>query len=223
MEEKREHRTGYESPSWWYDIRGFFILKLAYRGSLWKQVSFFKKNMESNRGGAHLEAAIGSGTLFSMVLFALGHRRRAVKEIVGFDYADQMLQGALRRFGKDARIRLLAADVHKLPFADGSFQTANVANAIHCFSRIEEALSEIFRVLQPGGLLATNVLLNPRGLRVQRWMANRINRWGQKKGILYRTYEAEEFLTLVKQAGYLVVVDEIQGNGLFLVLKRPTS
>ncbi len=215
-------KTGYESPSWWYDLRGFFILKLAYRGSLIGQIQFFRRNLLLNQGGEHLEAAIGSGTLFSLVLLTLGRRgRQMIRKIVGFDYAEQMLSGARKRFGGRPEIELLAADVHSLPFADGHFQTVNVANAIHCFSKIEIALGELYRVLKPGGWLATNVLLEPRGFRVQRWVADKINRWGAQKGILYRAYREDEFLKQAEQAGFVIVHQDVRGNALFLVLQRP--
>lgn len=97
----------------------------------------------------------------------------------------------------------------------------NVANAIHCFSKIEIALGELYRVLKPGGWLATNVLLEPRGFRVQRWVADKINRWGAQKGILYRAYREDEFLKQAEQAGFVIVHQDVRGNALFLVLQRP--
>lgn len=221
MSEEIAHRTGYESPSWWYDIRGFFILKLAYRGSLLRQIRFFRTQLLRSHGGRHLEAAIGSGTLFSMVLKATGGHASRPVEIVGFDYADQMLAGALRRFGSRPDVLLMAADAHKLPFQDQYFETISIANAIHCFSKIETAMEEFFRVLKPGGTLATNVLLVPGGSSIQRKIADRINRWGMKKGILHSAYEANQFREIAKRAGFQIVGDDIQGNGLFLVLKRP--
>lgn len=216
--------TGYESPSWWYDLRGFFILKLAYRGSLIRQILFFRRNILNNRDGEHMEAAIGSGTLCSLIFLTLGRRRRhSSPNIVGFDYAEQMLKGARKRFKNEPQVQLLAADVHALPFMDGKFQTVNVANAIHCFSKIEVAMGELFRVMKPGGTLATNVLLHPRGFRLQRWIAEKINRWGAKKGILHSAYNEDEFLGLAKQAGFVTVHKDVQGNALFVVLRRPSS
>ena len=43
--------SGYTSPAWWYDLRGFGILTLSYRGSLGTQISFFEKNLMAR----HLE------------------------------------------------------------------------------------------------------------------------------------------------------------------------
>ena len=52
----------YSSPPWWYDIRGFFILKLTYRSSLFAQIAFFEKNLRDK----HLEVVIGTGTIFGL-------------------------------------------------------------------------------------------------------------------------------------------------------------
>lgn len=208
--------TGYESPSWWYDFRGFFILKLAYRGSVVSQLRFFSKNI----GLQHLEVAIGSGTLFQLVLYWLKLQGRAVGHVTGVDYADQMLAGAHRRFDGNPEIELLLADVHRLSFPSEKFDTINVANAIHCFSQIDQALLEMLRVLKPGGTLATNVLTYPSGNRVQRWIADRINAWGKQKGILFTPYLADEFKRRATRAGFQIQFEEQIGNGLFLVLRK---
>ena len=56
--------AAYSSEPWWYDIRGFFILTFSYRSTLWNQIALFSKNIGEN----HLEVAIGSGTLFDIIL-----------------------------------------------------------------------------------------------------------------------------------------------------------
>lgn len=55
---------GYSSSPLVYDIRGFFILKLAYQGGLFRQILFFGSNM----GKQHLDVAVGTGTLLHLIL-----------------------------------------------------------------------------------------------------------------------------------------------------------
>lgn len=55
--------------------------------------------------------------------------------------------------GIPARAQLCAADFHDLPFADGYFDLAFIASAVHHTRRPEQVLSELLRVLRPGGLL----------------------------------------------------------------------
>ncbi|MEO7129153.1 MAG: class I SAM-dependent methyltransferase, partial [Rhodoferax sp.] len=120
----------YDAPPLWYDFRGFWILTFAYRSTLWAQIALFGNNI----GPRHLEGAIGSGTLFGIILVwkrITGHRVDA--EVVGFDYAPSMLAGAIHRFKNVSGVRLIQADVAALDSPDDYFDTANIANAIHCF------------------------------------------------------------------------------------------
>lgn len=55
--------------------------------------------------------------------------------------------------GIDARANLCAADFHDLPFADGYFDLVYIASAVHHSRRPEVVLSELLRVVRPGGLL----------------------------------------------------------------------
>lgn len=207
----------YDSPSWWYDLRGFCILKLSYRGSLIEQVKFFGDNI----GTAHLEVAIGSGTLFNIILKRLKLKRKRIGRVIGFDYTERMLDGARRRFRRNEKIQLQVADVHALPYPDDSFETVNVANAMHCFSQPERALRELRRVLRPGsGRLAVNVLTYPGGNPLQKWVAAKINQWGMKKGILYSPYEPKMFKEMVGASGFTIVAEYQTGNGYHLLLKK---
>ena len=112
----------YNDPSWWYDIRGFFILMSTYQVMLWTHLSFFAKNL----GKKHLEAAIGSGTFMALTLVTC--RIRGIKqpeEIIGIDYAERMLNGARRLFRKRNDIKLIQADLSKINFSDNYFDSVS--------------------------------------------------------------------------------------------------
>ncbi len=206
----------YNSEPWWYDGRGFLILTFAYRSTLPRQIRLFASNM----GAHHLEAAIGSGTLFDMILKWRRWKKLAEPKIVGFDYAPRMLEGARRRFGHDWNIHLVQADAAHLPFENGQFDTVNIANAFHCLPEIEKSLAEFCRVLKPGGTLAGNCLLYPPGRGPLDRLANWINEWGAKKGILNRPYTALEVRKHLAQAGFSLVYESISGNCLDFIAKK---
>ncbi|MGE0877671.1 MAG: class I SAM-dependent methyltransferase [Acidimicrobiia bacterium] len=207
----------YDSPSWWYDIRGFGVLTFSYNNSLWRQVKFFGAHF----GPRHLEIACGSGTLLDLVLRYRRLRRMPVVEIVGVDYAPSMLAGAQKRFRNRSDVRLELCDAARLPFADASFDSLAIANALHSIPDAPGAVSESFRVLKPGGLHAANVLLHPRSIWPLSAIARRINRWGTKKGILHKVYDVEEAKALYVAAGFELVKAEISGNCIYLLAKRP--
>ncbi|MBI2271007.1 MAG: ThiF family adenylyltransferase [Bacteroidetes bacterium] len=198
----------YSSEPWWYDLRGFLILTFSYRSTLLAQVRLFSKNM----GDKHLEAAIGTGTLLDLILKWRRWRKMKPSQIFGFDYADRMLVGARKRFQNEKSVELLRADISRLPYSSESFDTANIANAIHCLPAIEAGMKELHRVLKPNGTLAGNVLLYPHAQSIWDQISNRINSWGMKKGILHRPYQVAEVKEIISNAGFKLIFEKISGN-----------
>ena len=105
------------------------------------------------RSGAGLEIGTGSG--------AAAHALRERATPVGIDISHAML---LRARDREVRRRpLLAADVHALPFASGSFDWA-VASLVFCeVSDPLRGLRELHRVLRRGGALHLLEHVEPRG------------------------------------------------------------
>jgi ubiquinone/menaquinone biosynthesis C-methylase UbiE len=211
-----EIAAAYDSPPWWYDVRGFLILTFAYNSTLTHQLRFFAPNF----GPHHLELACGTGTLLDMVLRYRTWRKLPQVSIVGVDYAEPMLAGAERRFAKRSNVELRHADASALPYPDASFDTINLANAIHCLPDVAGALREVHRVLKPGGTFATNALLYPRGPWPFKQIARWIDDWGIRKGILYTPFHPEEVRARVAEAGLEVVREGISGNCLDIVARR---
>lgn len=84
----------------------------------------------------------------------LAHRGH---HIVASDINEVALALSLRRASKfrDRRPEYVAADIHRLPFAEASFDNATAFEVLHHFENLKPALGEIFRVLRPGGRLFT--------------------------------------------------------------------
>lgn len=216
---REEIAQAYSSEPWWYDIRGFLILTFAYNSTLGAQLRFFGRNF----GAHHLDVACGTGTLLELILRWRKWKRLQPVHIVGVDYAETMLAGAMRRFAKNPDIELRHADAADLPFPDNSFDSANIANAVHCFPDVDGALRDIFRVLKPGGTLAANVLLYPRGPWPLKRIAERINRWGMRKGILYTPYWRDDIHKRILDAGFETVSETVSGNCYNVLVRKPTS
>jgi ubiquinone/menaquinone biosynthesis C-methylase UbiE len=219
VKSREEIAAAYDSPPWWYDLRGFLILTFAYNSTLGHQLRFLGPNF----GARHLEVACGTGTLLQMALRWRKRRGMPPVRVVGVDYAEPMLEGAKRRFAGDAHLEFHHADAARLPFADASFDTANIANSLHCFPAVDAALADIRRVLKPGGTLAANVLLYPRGSWPLTAIANRINAWGIQKGILVTPYRPEDIRQRIADAGLLVVSEAVSGNCYDVKARKPKA
>lgn len=93
--------------------------------------------------GTILDAGCGIGKLGA----ALEAAGRGNISLVGTDFHGTLLDEA--RSGYAARVQ---ADVHRLPFKDSSFAGVITTNALHHFPDTAVAMSEIARVLEPGGV-----------------------------------------------------------------------
>jgi SAM-dependent methyltransferase len=78
---------------------------------------------------------------------------RAGARYVGVDITRRAIELARRRFGLEGLSGLLiVADAEDLPFADSSFDLVYSHGVLHHTPDIERAISEIHRVLRPGGV-----------------------------------------------------------------------
>ena len=216
---REEIAEAYKSEPWWYDVRGFFILTFAYNSTLGEQLRFFGPNF----GTRHLEVACGTGTLLELIFYWRRWKKLPDVRVVGVDYAEPMLAGARHRFSGKSNLEFLHADVAEMPFEDATFDTANVANAVHCFPDVDGGLRGILRVLKPGGTMAANVLLFPRGSGPLGSLANHINRWGMRKGILYTPYEREDIRGRFVKSGFEIVSEVVSGNCYNVLAKKPSE
>lgn len=214
-----EIALAYKSEPWWYDVRGFFILTFAYNSTLGEMMRQFGNNV----GSRHLEVACGTGTLLEMILKWRARRKLPRGRVTGVDYADSMLAGAMRRFAGRPDVDLHHADAAHLPFEAASFDTANIANSIHCLPDVDGALRDIFRVLEPGGTFAANVLLFPQGKGPLPAIAQRINDWGIRKGILYTPYRHDDIRQRVLTAGFGIEREGVSGNCYNILARKPEA
>jgi glycosyltransferase involved in cell wall biosynthesis/SAM-dependent methyltransferase len=99
-------------------------------------------------GESVLDCGCGMGVYIKMM------RRLRDVNIVGVDGDVGRLEWAERE-GVDAR--LSRVDIHKLPFADNSFDKVLMSEVLEHLSDDRKAMREVFRVLRPGGRLALSV------------------------------------------------------------------
>jgi len=116
-------------------------------------------------GGYLLEIGAGFGRLADLYR---GHER-----VVLLDRSPSMLRQAWEKWNRDGRHTFVVADLYKLPFADGLFDTVVTVRVLHHVRSIPSALREIHRVLKPQGLYILEYA-NKRHLKaILRWLLRR--------------------------------------------------
>ncbi len=86
--------------------------------------------------------------------FALSATRLKPSRITGIDLSEGMLaigRQKVKRRGLEQTIELIKGDSEALPFEENSFDAAIVAFGVRNFENLEKGLSEIYRVIKPGG------------------------------------------------------------------------
>jgi demethylmenaquinone methyltransferase/2-methoxy-6-polyprenyl-1,4-benzoquinol methylase len=125
-----------------------------------------------------LDIATGTGDL------AIQLAKTGASRIVGLDISPGMLaigQKKVREKALTDQISMMVGDSEALPFDDAIFDVITVAFGVRNFEDLEKGLSEIYRVLKPGGMLVVLETSVP-------------SRWLYKQG--YRLY-SQHILPLI--------------------------
>lgn len=148
------------------------------------------------RGPRVLEVSFGLGYL--MTRYAAGF------DVTGIDYNPSYVEATRQRLHKAGLhdVKLLEADAHALPFDDDSFDTLLNTDAFTLYDTPTQAISEFFRVIEPGGRLVLMEYDYPAD--------------GNKLGTLCtnhmrRTAQYIDFRKLLRDAGFAPIEDHDVG------------
>jgi ubiquinone/menaquinone biosynthesis C-methylase UbiE len=94
-------------------------------------------------GGKLLDVGCGTGFIINLV-------KGLFDEIHGIDITEEMLK---RVDTSGANVTLHRGQVEKMPFADASFDVVTAYAFLHHVENTERVLSEVYRVLRPGGIM----------------------------------------------------------------------
>jgi SAM-dependent methyltransferase len=109
-------------------------------------MSKLKERLAGRTGGRILDVATAGGRFIDKLRDAL----KDIDEIIGIDITDQDFDEARERLKGDP-VRFFVMDGANIEFADESFDTVAMAAGMHHLDDIPAVLSEMMRVLKPGG------------------------------------------------------------------------
>lgn len=147
---------GARMVAWTYDLvasRYDAIKRFEPRNESWFVAGPLLRELVGLERPLILDVATGTGRLPLALL-----RERFRGQIVGLDLSRGMLRQARRKLAAYSdQVSLLWQDASYLPFSDGTFDAVTCLESLEFMPRPREALSEMVRVLAPGGvLLLTN-------------------------------------------------------------------
>jgi demethylmenaquinone methyltransferase / 2-methoxy-6-polyprenyl-1,4-benzoquinol methylase len=133
-------------------------------------VSWRKKalsELKSIKPQIMLDVATGTADVAIMA----AHMLKPAK-IIGIDISTGMLdlgRKKLLKEGLDGLIELQTGDSEAINFPDASFDAVTVAFGVRNFAHLEKGLSEIYRVLKPGGKLVVLEFSKPKIIGIQQF------------------------------------------------------
>ena len=146
--------SGTPEDDWLEDTRGYRV-RLAHLELL---------GLTSVQGKKILDAGCGPGT-YGLMLAKQGN------EVIGVEIAPGGVKVANERAKqKNVNFKAQTGDLEKLPFPDNTFDVCYCGWVLHHFPDIDAAVSELVRVLKPGGKIA---MAEPN----ESCMALRFSRW----------------------------------------------
>lgn len=107
-----------------------------------------------------LDVATGTGDVAIMAAHQLNPDK-----IIGIDISEKMLEGGRIKVaakGLDTVIELKSGDSETINFPDNTFDAVTVAFGVRNFENLEKGISEIYRVLKPGGRLVVLEFSKPK-------------------------------------------------------------
>ncbi|NTX06976.1 bifunctional demethylmenaquinone methyltransferase/2-methoxy-6-polyprenyl-1,4-benzoquinol methylase UbiE [Myxococcus sp. CA051A] len=152
-----EVRQMFSSIATRYDVTNEVLSFGIHR--LWRRTAV--RLSRAKEGDSVLDCASGTGDLALVFKRKVGSNGR----VVGTDFCPEMLESAPAKAAKAGlQVDFQVADAMALPFADNSFDVASIAFGIRNVDDPVKCLSEMGRVVKPGGRVVVLEFGQPNGV-----------------------------------------------------------
>lgn len=219
---KEEVAEMFNNISGKYDFLNHF-LSLGI-DKLWRKKAV--KELRSIQPQRILDIATGTGD------FALELLKLKPKEIVGLDISSGMLEVGREKMKKrkvDHVIQMVLGDSENIPYDTAHFDALTVAFGVRNFENLEIGLSEMLRVLRPGGKAVILEFSKPKKFPVKQafgfysryiipFLGKRISKDEKAYAYLPESVaafpEGEDFLSILRKLGYQNVKAQTVSGGI---------
>jgi demethylmenaquinone methyltransferase / 2-methoxy-6-polyprenyl-1,4-benzoquinol methylase len=208
---KKQVEKMFDKIAFRYDFLNHFLSAGIDVG--WRKKAI--KQLRSLDPKSILDVATGTGDMA-----ILSYRLLNAEKIIGIDISDGMLEigkKKIEKLGLQQRIELLKGDSETIIFNSNSFDAVTVAFGVRNFQNLELGLSEIKRVLKPGGKLIVlectkpklpviknfyNLYLNVIAPWIGRVISKNKNAYQYLNESVQKFPEGKDFVQILNKLGY---------------------
>lgn len=176
-----------------------------------KEFSEVKELFRASNASVVLDLSCGSGFMTRNLI-----KSKEFSRVIAADLSPTMLAETKRRI-KEENLRLpelVRCDSARLPFKSNSLDAIHAGAAIHCWPQLNTSLSEVFRVLKPGGVVYASTFLNLLSMASGRKITNDNAPFNEFTSI-------EELKTMFENAGFNVMRGQVnvrkEGSGCAII------
>ena len=145
------------------------------------------RHLQLDSNAKMLDVCCGSGVVGASFKDKVG-------TMIGLDITPEMIDLARTRLDQ-----VNQGTVYDLPFLDGSFDLVVNREVLHLLPNPERPISEIYRVLKPGGQFIVGQIL-PFGPEDAAWMYRIFKK---KQPLIFNMFQEDDFRTLLLGAGFV--------------------
>ncbi|MGF9697956.1 MULTISPECIES: class I SAM-dependent methyltransferase [Paenibacillus] len=160
-----------------------------------------KKQLATHHAGQVLEVGTGSGKFIPTLLEILSR----IEQITGIDTDTDSLRKAAAAYAINDKIQFKPMNASKMEFADQTFDTVCISNALHHLPPYANVIKEMKRVVKSSGLILINELVSddPNEAQLTHIMYHHFSAdIDQRLGIYHRhTYTRQEVKDIVTCGG----------------------
>jgi demethylmenaquinone methyltransferase/2-methoxy-6-polyprenyl-1,4-benzoquinol methylase len=138
-----------------YDFLNHFLSLGIDKG--WRKKAI--KLLEPLKPRTILDVATGTGDFAIQALSLNPHK------VVGIDISEGMLAVGRKKIAArqlSSQVELFSGDSENIPFKENNFDAVTVAFGVRNFENLERGLTEIYRVIKPGGMVVVLEFSRPR-------------------------------------------------------------